>query len=121
MSNAYPPATHYELQAYVCGAGCVKPSPFEGWATFSQIFNYRPPECRFAVARRVPYRNHQGKIIVGPYAEGPYLVWDLYHDDVVRHQRHKQSSILLRPPPPTWSGSTKDGMIMKAMVLYDKS
>ena len=109
---------HYELHAYVCGRGCIKPSPFEGWATFSQIFQNRPSECRYAVARLVALRNHQGKVIHGPYTVGPFVVWDLYHDDVVRHQQWKTT--LLRPPPPTWTGPTADAMIMKAMALYDR-
>lgn len=114
-------SVHYELAAYICGAGCIKPSPFEGWATFAQIFGHRPDSCRYAVARPVPIRNHQGKGIIGPYSQGPWLVWDLYHDDVVRHQRHKVGSINLRPPPATWSGLSKDGMIMKACMLYEES
>lgn len=111
---------HYELQAYICGAACIKPSPFEGWATFAQIFNARPDGCRYAVVRRVPLRNHQGKVFHSHRAEGPFMVWDLYHDDVVTHQRHKTDTLLLRPPPPTWTGYSADGMIMKAMALYDR-
>ncbi len=116
MSTGY----HYELQAYICGVGCVKPSPFEGWATFAQIFNNRPSGCRYAVVRRVPLRNHQGKVFNAPRADGPYMVWDLYHDDVVKHQRHKAATLLLRPPTPTWSGYSRYGMIMKAMMPYDR-
>lgn len=116
MSNV---AMHFELQAYICGAACIKPSPFEGWATFAQIFNARPDGCRYAVARRVPLRNHEGKVFTSHRAEGPYIVWDLYHDDVVVHQAHR-ADVLLRPPPVKWSGYSRDGMIMKAMALYDR-
>lgn len=110
------PAAHYELQAYICGKACSRPSPFEGWATFEQIFNARPDGCRYAVVRRVPLRNHNGKIIVGPPA-GDFLVWDLYHDDIVQHQ-WPWRPVLLQPPEPTWTGRTADGMVMKAMALY---
>ena len=110
-------ASHYELQAYVCGRSCVKPSPFEGWATFTQIFQNRPSDCRFAVVRRVPLRSHDGTVFLAARADGPYLVWDLYRDGVTEHQwRHP--TLLLRPPPATWSGRSKDGMIMKAMMFY---
>lgn len=112
---------HYELQAYICGRACIKPSPFEGWATFAQIFNHRPDGCRFAVVRRVPLRNHQGKVFSSHRAEEPFMVWDLYHDDVVTHHRHTTASVLLRPPPALWTGRTADGLIMKAMMLYDKT
>lgn len=116
---------HYELQAYICGRACIKPSPFEGWATFAQIFNHRPDGCRFAVVRRVPLRSNPDPDPNTPlfYADGPegdYLVWDLYHDAVVQHQRHRTHDITLRPPPPTWTGESRDGMIMKAMMLYDR-
>ena len=110
---------HYELHAYICGRACFKPSPFEGWATFAQIFNSRPDGCRYAVVRRVPLRNHEGKAVIAARGEGVFMVWDLYHDDVVKHQRHKTDTLLLRPPAPTWTGTTADGMIMKAMALFD--
>ena len=111
---------HFELQAYVCGADGIKPSPFEGWATFAQIYEKRPSECRFAVARRVPLRNHQGKVFTASRAEGPFIVWDFYHDEILVHQRFKTASSLLRPPTPTWTGYSRDGMIMKALMLYDQ-
>ena len=116
---------HYELQAYVCGRGCVQPSPFEGWATFAQIFNARPAECRYAVVRRVPLRRNPDTDPNTPLfhsgdPEGSFMVWDLFHDSVVKHQKHKFDTLLLRPPPPTWTGPTADGMIMKAMMLYDR-
>lgn len=114
-------AMHYELQAYICGPACSKPSPFQGWATFAQIFQNRPNNCRYAVVRRVPLRSHEGKAFVAARAEGPYLVWDLYHDQVVRGGGWGAANdITLRPPPAKWSGATRDGMIMKAMMLYDR-
>lgn len=122
MSAGY----HYELQAYVCGAGCVRPSPFEGWATFAQIFSHRPSECRYAVVRRVPLRVNPDPdpgtpLVLSGNPEGDYLVLDLYHDSVVKHQAHKPgTSVFLRAPPPTWSGTSRDGMIMKAIMLYDR-
>jgi hypothetical protein len=96
---------HYDLQAYVCGPGCTSPSPFEGWATFQQIFNARPHECRYAVVREA--------------WSSQYVVWDMYHDDVT-HRQNTHSVVLLRPPPPLWTGPTADSMIMKAMMLYGR-
>lgn len=110
---------HFELQAYVCGPGGIRPSPFEGWATFAQIYGARPEECRFAVVRRVPLvARPLGGVTTGE-PTGDYLVWDFYHDNILIHQRHRTDG-LLRPPPATWCGESKDGMIMKAMMLYDR-
>lgn len=100
---------HYQLEAYVCGPACIKPSPFEGWATFAQIFNARPDGCRFAVARMVPV------FAEGP--DGPFVVWDLRDAGVHPYPRALN---FVRPPHPTWQGDTADGMIMKAMALYEK-
>jgi hypothetical protein len=110
---------HYELQAYI-GAGRVFPSPFEGWATFSQIYVRRPDNCRFAVARQVPLRvsaASEAIVTTGPYADGPFLVWDLQSTSITVGQRHKTR---LRPPSPRWWGDNLDGLIMKAIALFDR-
>ena len=110
---------HYELQAYVCGHACVQPSPFEGWATFAQIFNARPNDCRYAVVRRVTIQVDYDNVVKHTKPGGPFMVWDLYHDAVVSRAK-RVAQLTLRPPPPTWTGDTADGMIMKAMALYER-
>lgn len=110
---------HWRLCAYVCGKGCTKPSPFgdDTWATFTQIFNARPDGCRFAIAQRVPMAiTAQGVVYDKP--TGPFVVWDLFDDLLVRGKRAGEGG-LLAPPPPKWMGEGEDGMIMKAMALYD--
>jgi hypothetical protein len=115
-SNQRPiSGVHYHLHSYICGSGCVKPSPFEGWAPFETIFQQRPNLCRFAVARCVP--------VSGSEPQGPWLCWDLYADTLMRGQLMnglKYRTFLLQPPPPKWQGATADGLIMKAMALYDR-
>lgn len=111
---------HYKLSCYVCGPACTKPSPFEGWVTFEQIFTKRPDGCRFAVAQGVPLRRNTDPNPNTPlfYHEGPtgdFLVWDLFNDRLTR------GVVPLRPPVPVWTGSTEDGLIMKAMALYGKA
>lgn len=110
---------HYKLCAYVCGKGCTKPSPFEGWATFTQIFNSRPDGCRYAVAQRVPLLAQSGTTVSHGEPSGPYVVWDLLDDLLVKGKRTAPSGLLM-PPPPVWLGDSEDGMIMKAMALYEQ-
>jgi len=113
---------HYQLVCYVCGPSCVKPSPFEGWATFAHIFNNRPNGCRFAVARTVPLRAAIIKkaviVEVAPEPEGPYLVWDLLDDGLI--DRSSRGSALLHPPLPMWTGDAPDGLTMRAMLQYER-
>lgn len=113
-----PPASdtlagiHYKLEGYICGAGCVKPSPFEGWATFTLIFQQRPNNCRFAVARLVPVFEYEPR--------GPWLCWDLFDDVLTMGQNTQQLGGLITPPWPKWQGASADALIMKAMALYDR-
>lgn len=111
---------HYQLVGYVCGPGCVKPSPFEGWATFTQIFNARPNECRFAVGRMVPMRVEKGVAALAPEPEGPFVCWDLYDRELTTGKRMAPSGLLM-PPPPMWRGPSGDGLIMKASLIYDQT
>jgi hypothetical protein len=98
---------HYHLEAYVCGAGCVRPSPFDGWATFTLIFQQRPSGCRFAIAQIVPVFSYE--------PIGPYVCWDL-HEDLTTMPGNN----LLTPPWPKWQGENADALIMKAMALYER-
>ena len=102
---------HYQLHCYVCGHGCTKPSPFDSWATFTQIFRNRPDGCRFAVARLVP--------VFETHPRGPYVAWDLHDDELVRGKRVGPSG-LIAPPPALWRSDSVDGLVMKAMALYDR-
>lgn len=99
---------HYQLCCYVCGNGCLKPSPFEGWASFTQIFQQRPDTCRYAVARIIPVFHNE--------PAGPFVCWDLY-DDKLLSLTYRRYVV---PPPPVWEGPTEDGVTMKAMMLYDE-
>lgn len=113
---------HFHLHAYICGNGCVKPSPFEAWATFTQIFQQRPNNCRFAVAQMVPLKQQFGHVgYKGP--EGDFLCWDLYDDDLLVTQRARsraRNDGLLGAPVPKWQGPSADALVMKAMALYDR-
>lgn len=102
---------HYHLEAYVCRGGCTKPSPFEGWATFTLIFQQRPHECRYAVARLVPVFSYE--------PAGPYLCWDLWDDSLLGGQNTQRNG-LITPPFPLWQGPSPDALIMKAVMLYDR-
>ena len=112
---------HYKISAYVCGRGCSKPSPFEGWATFTQIFNSRPDGCRYAVAQGLPLRIRETDPPTADHGAptGPFVVWDLLDAQLVKGKRTAPSGLLM-PPPPTWMGDSEDGMIMKAMALYEQ-
>lgn len=110
---------HFELQCFI-GSGRVHPSPFEGWATFPQIFQRRPDGCRFAIVRRVPlktavYKGNFDSVTPADEPEGDYLAWDLLDDTLTRGVRGD-----LSPPEPLWRSASKDGLIMKALALYDR-
>jgi len=113
---------HWVLSAYVCGAACIKPSPFTGPVTFSQIMNDRPDKCRFAIAQRVPLRLDKswsaGLFMTGD-PTGPFVVWDLFDDELVRGKRTGPSG-LMSPPPAWFLCDSEDGAIMKAQALYDR-
>lgn len=108
---------HYQLCAYVCGRACIKPGPFEGWATFTQIVQSRPDNCRYAVARMAPVVKAGDTYTVAD-PTGPFIVWDLHDEELVRGHRTDGAG-LIAPPPALWMGDTEDGMVMKAMARYD--
>ena len=113
MSQTRPaPAIHYEVCAYICTGGAVKPSPFEGWATYQQIIDRSPPSGQYVVVRKLPIRNHQGKVFAAHRPEGLYLVWDLAQSEIFDDGRHRWRS----PASPVWTSRTKDGAIMKAVM-----
>lgn len=103
---------HYHLEGYVCGAGCVKPSPFEGWVTFTLIFQQRPNACRFAIAKLVPVYSYE--------PQGPWLCWDLYADALTREINTHKPGGLIPPPWPKWQADSADALIMKAIALYER-
>ena len=109
MSKPDTQELHYHLHVYVCGAGCVKLSPIDGAATFAQIFQLRPNDCRFAIV--------QGLGLFVQQMSGPYLCLDMYHDSLLA----LPLSAPRRAPPPTWTSDSLDGLIMKAMVFYDRT
>lgn len=114
---------HYRLSCYVCGKGCVKASPFgeNSWATFTQIFNSRPDGCRYAVAQGLPLRVRLTSPPTADHGDpdGPFVVWDLLDDLLVKGKRTAPSGLLM-PPPPVWMGDSEDGMIMKACHCYEQ-
>ena len=111
------PGLHYKLSCYVCGRACSKPAPFEGWATFGQIFNSRPDGCRFAIAQQLVLVHRQGGLI--HELDDAWLCWDLLDDEVIRKSSDWRNPTLAAPPP-TWTSPSETGLIMKAMALYDR-
>lgn len=96
----------FHLCAYVCGQSCMRPSPFDGWATFDQIFARRPSDCRYGVARTVT---------------GLVVVWDFYDESLTYGglvSSGREGSF--DPPLPVRIGPSEDAMIMATMALYDR-
>lgn len=117
LTEVDPPAAHYNLCAYVCGPACIRPSPFEGWATFLQIFQQRPDGCRFAIAQRVPLlRTGPASVAYADRPEDRFICWDLFDDSLFR----TRFDMRLLAPTPVWTGDTEDGVVMKAMALYEQ-
>lgn len=115
---------HYVLSAYV-SKGEIKPSPFDKPKTFDEIFTNRPDGCRYAVAQALMLRHvrvAQGftaaRVQSDDAPSGPFVVWDLLDEQLVRGQRRSESG-LMSPPPALWMSESEDGMVMKAMALYD--
>lgn len=110
------------MLAYV-GASEVKSAPIEGWATFAVINELRPKGFRFAVVRRIPlYRGDPSPskpLVEHGEPTGPFVVWDLDDLELKRGQRNGPDG-LPNPPPPLYMGETEDGMVMKALSLYDR-
>lgn len=115
---------HFYLECYV-GSGSTTMSPFEGWATFHQIFvNARPYNYRFAIARMVPiYANHSVQhdgtvtMIAGHDLVGDWLCWDLHAVDREYANFLRSQQRLIFTPVPIWQSDSLDGLIMKALVI----
>ena len=108
------PVHHYELHGYVMEDGSVKPSPFEGWVMWRHICNTRPNASEYAVVRKLPIRNHQGKIIMTNRPDGPFLVLPFY--DEPGKGMGRQLSSRTEAPEPTWAAPNADAAIMKAVM-----
>jgi len=119
---------HYVLSGYV-RRGSVVPPP-EAWGvpakpqTFTVIMQNRPNDCRFAVAQIVRLRRNPDKrastplFLTDDVPSGPFIVWDLLDDQLVRGQRTGPNG-LIAPPPPMWLVPTEDGALMKALMFYE--
>ena len=113
-------AVHYLLHGYVCAGGCFTPSPFEGWVTFTLIFQRRPDGCRYAIAQEVPLVQEDPMSVVCGQPEPEWICWDLQSDALVFGTPSRQRG-LLPPPPVLWRSTSVDGLVMKATALYDRS
>lgn len=115
MSPAGQAGFHYRLSCYV-GRGRVKPAPTFNLVTFTQIFIERPDDFRYAVGRMaplVPDAQMDGMSYLTSEPIGPYLVWDMYAVEA------GQMNGFVKPPPALWAGPTEEGVVMKAIALYD--
>lgn len=113
--------THYQLCAYICADTGVVQYPFGSThATFTEIFTRRPENCRYAVGRLVPITMSGGVVVCSDEPAGPFVVWDLFDEELVRGKRTSPRGWLM-PPPPRWLGDNEDGMIMKAVALYGET
>lgn len=97
-----PKKIRFRAVAFVCGKGCVREPKVEGWATFYQLFDARPNDCRFLVVESAVDTDR-------------YAVWDLYADDIVMGFFNDV------PPPACMVGDSADALVMKAMALYEKA
>lgn len=115
---------HFHLECFICGPADVRPSPFEGWATVSTIFQRRPDGCRYAVARIVPIKHirvsaQRDVVEAGDAPAGDFLCWDFF-DDVFTKGSPLRNRGLLPAPTPKWQSPHLDGLIMKVMALYGR-
>lgn len=99
------PIKHFLLNCYICGPGCTQPSPFQGWASFEQIYSHRPSGCRYAVAARICATG-----------EAPFVLWDLLEAEAV----FEIDSTRIVAPEYLATGGTSEGLIVKAAMLYEK-
>lgn len=111
------PGLHYHLSCYV-GRAHTRPSSWEGWATFTTIFQQRPDGYRFAVARQLVLDTEGGKV-VNRLADD-WICWDLLCDQLTGGHNLQHSDGLMRPPPPIWTGPNEEALVMRAMALYDR-
>lgn len=122
---------HYVLAGYI-KRGAVVPPP-KAWVksdgsvtpqSFTIIVHHRPNDCRFAVAQALRLRQVKSSDPNTPLychdgaPSGPFLVWDLFDDQLVRGMRTGPSGIVA-PPPPMWMVPNEDGALMKALSFYD--
>lgn len=85
---------------------------------------HRPDKFRFAIARMVPLKyvrvNAQRYVVeAGDEPAGDWLVWDLLSDEIV-NGRSLRNKGYIGNPVPLWQGEHLDGLIMKAVALYDR-
>lgn len=115
------PGTHYHLSCYV-GRTHTRAAEWEGWATFTTIFQRRPDGYRFAVARQMVLRSIGEGIasVVKHIPDDQWLCWDLLSDQLTGGHNLQHSDGLMRPPPPMWTGPTEEALVMRAMALYDR-
>lgn len=105
VSDPDPAGLHYKLAAYICAGGCVKLAPFEGVVTFRQVYDGRPFQCRYAVARETRLFSRD---------DMDWLAWDFFK--IPNYPINEQ----VRAPAPLWRGGDPDALIMKAIALYDQ-
>lgn len=126
MANPDPPvAYHYRLACYVGPHGNVRESPLEGWATFADIFNRRPDQFRYAIAQGVPLvlttiSCTRDVVTAADEPAGAFICWDLYTDDLARGRGLTRRGFM-HTPAPLWTSDSLDGLVMKAIALYDQA
>lgn len=105
VDEAYRSGRAYRLYAYVCSVTCVKrtdrdPPPT---ATFTQIYQQRPADCRYAVAS------------IWDYATGDrFYVFDLFS------VKKNVTTNELIVPIPRLVHDDLDAAIMATVLLYNK-
>lgn len=115
---------HYLMHGYVCGGGCFKPSPFEGWVTFTQLFQRRPDGCRYAIVQPVPMRvnpdpDPDTPLVIHDEPLERWYCFDLQDDKLVLGTPLRNRG-LISAPEPLWTAHNPDALVMKAMALYDR-
>lgn len=111
------PGAHYHLSCYV-GRTHTRAAEWEGWATFTTIFQRRPDGYRFAVARQLVMSEEGGKVV--NRLDDQWLCWDLLSDQLTGGHNLHRTDGLMRPPPPIWTGPNEEALVMRAMAQYDR-
>ena len=120
MSDAVDPilGMHWQLLAYISAASVLK-VPAGETRTFTSIVQNYPKQCRYAVGQRVAaLKMGAGKVTLTAET-GPFVVWDLHDDLLVRGKRTGPNGLIM-PPPPCWMAQTVDAAVMKAVMGYDR-